>query len=68
MTSRFTDLERRSVFRVAAACGTATPTLRNTSSVLFLLSYWLADVTKRDPWDPARFAHRQRRGVQQQGQ
>jgi hypothetical protein len=35
--------------------GPTPPTLRNTKSVLFLLSYWLADVTNRDPWDPARF-------------
>jgi hypothetical protein len=35
--------------------GPAPPTLRNAKSVLFLLSYWLADVTNRDPWDPARF-------------
>jgi hypothetical protein len=35
--------------------GAAPATLRDTSSVLFLLSYWLADVTNRDPWDRARF-------------
>jgi hypothetical protein len=29
--------------------------LRGTSSALFMLSYWLQDVTNRDPWDPARF-------------
>lgn len=32
------------------------PTLRGTSSVLFLLSYWLDDVTNADTWDPDRFA------------
>jgi hypothetical protein len=40
--------------------GDAAPTLRGTSSVLFLLSYWLNNVTNRDPWDPARFASDER--------
>lgn len=31
------------------------PTIRGTSSVLFLLSYWVQDVTNRDPLDDARF-------------
>lgn len=31
------------------------PTVKGSSSVLFLLSYWLSDVTNVDPWDPARF-------------
>lgn len=31
-------------------------TLRGTSSVLFLLSYWLDDVTNAGTWDPDRFA------------
>jgi hypothetical protein len=30
-------------------------TLRGTDSALFLLSYWLENVTNRDPWDPDRF-------------
>lgn len=30
-------------------------TLRGTSSALFLLSYWLADVTNANPWDAERF-------------
>lgn len=30
-------------------------TLRGTDSALFLLSYWLENVTNRDPWDPGRF-------------
>jgi len=29
--------------------------LRGTESALFLLSYWLEDVTNRDPWDAERF-------------
>jgi hypothetical protein len=29
--------------------------LRGTSSALFLLSYWVEDVTNRNPWDPDRF-------------
>jgi hypothetical protein len=29
--------------------------LRGTSSALFLLSYWLEDVSNRDPWDRERF-------------
>jgi hypothetical protein len=32
------------------------PTIRGTNSVLFMLSYWVQNVTNRDPWDPARFA------------
>lgn len=35
--------------------GEAPPTVRGASSVLFLVSYWLSNVTNRDPWDPARF-------------
>jgi hypothetical protein len=35
--------------------GEAPATLRGNSSVLFLLSYWLNNVTNRDPWEPARF-------------
>jgi hypothetical protein len=31
------------------------PTVKGTSSVLFLLSYWLNDVTNAEPWNPARF-------------
>jgi hypothetical protein len=31
------------------------PTLRMTSSVLVVLSYWLSDVSPDEPWDPARF-------------
>jgi hypothetical protein len=31
------------------------PTLRDSPAIVFLLSYWLADVSNRDPWDPARF-------------
>lgn len=31
------------------------PTVKGSSSVLFLLSYWLSDVTNVDPWDAARF-------------
>lgn len=31
------------------------PTIRGTSSVLFLLSYWVQSVTNRDPFDEARF-------------
>jgi len=30
-------------------------TVRTTGSVLFLLSYWLSDVSPKDPWDAARF-------------
>lgn len=33
----------------------AQPTLRDTSSALFLLSYWLDNVTNRDAWDEGRF-------------
>jgi hypothetical protein len=33
----------------------AEPTLRGTSSVLFLLSYWVQNVTTRDPFRPDRF-------------
>lgn len=33
----------------------APVTVRTTGSVLFLLSYWLSDVSPDDPWDPARF-------------
>jgi len=29
--------------------------LRGTSSALFMLSYWLEDVSNRDPWDRERF-------------
>jgi hypothetical protein len=37
--------------------GYALPaTIRGTNSVLFMLTYWLQNVTNRDPWDPARFA------------
>jgi hypothetical protein len=36
--------------------GDAPPTLRGSGAVLVLLSYWLSDVTPRDPWDPQRFA------------
>jgi hypothetical protein len=31
------------------------PTLRGTSAVLFVLSYWVENVTNRDPWDAGRF-------------
>jgi hypothetical protein len=34
---------------------TLPATIRGTNSVLFMLSYWLQNVTNRDPWDPARF-------------
>jgi hypothetical protein len=33
----------------------AEPTLRGTSSVLFLLAYWLQNVTNRDPFQAERF-------------
>lgn len=33
----------------------APVTVRTTGSVLFLLSYWLSDVSPDDPWDAARF-------------
>lgn len=33
----------------------ARPTLREASSALFLLSYWLDNVTNRDAWDADRF-------------
>jgi hypothetical protein len=33
----------------------AEPTLRGTSSVLFLLSYWVQNVTNRDPFQPDQF-------------
>ena len=33
----------------------APATVRTTGSVLFLLSYWLSDVSPKDPWDAARF-------------
>lgn len=33
----------------------AQPTLRDASSALFLLSYWLENVTNRDAWDAGRF-------------
>jgi hypothetical protein len=36
--------------------GGGEATLRGTDSALFLLSYWLAEVTNRDPWDERRFA------------
>jgi hypothetical protein len=36
--------------------GVTQATLRGTQSALFLLSYWLNNVTNRDPWDPERFA------------
>jgi hypothetical protein len=36
--------------------GKEPPTLRGIDAVLFLLAYWVQDVTNRDPWDPARFA------------
>lgn len=29
--------------------------LRGTSSALFMLSYWLEDISNRDPWDRERF-------------
>jgi hypothetical protein len=35
---------------------TLPATIRGTNSVLFMLSYWLQNVTNRDPWDPERFA------------
>lgn len=41
-------------YRQHRADGQAT--LRGTSSALFLLSYWLADVTNASPWDANRFA------------
>jgi len=41
-------------YRRVRADGEAT--LRGTSSVLFLLSYWLNDVTNAGAWDPDRFA------------
>jgi hypothetical protein len=36
--------------------GDAPPTLRGSGAVVFLLSYWLSDVTPREPWSPERFA------------
>lgn len=33
----------------------SSPTIRGTSSVLFLLSYWVQSVTNRDPFDDERF-------------
>ena len=35
--------------------GDAPPTLRGIDSVLFILSYWLSDVSPRNLWDPERF-------------
>ncbi|NGX15812.1 hypothetical protein [Wenzhouxiangella sp. XN24] len=34
----------------------APATILTTDSVLFLLSYWLSEVSPNDPWDAARFA------------
>ena len=36
--------------------GDAPPTLRGSGAVIFLLSYWLSDVTPREPWNAQRFA------------
>jgi hypothetical protein len=36
--------------------GPAPQTVRGTGSVIFILSYWLSDVTPKDPWDAQRFA------------
>jgi hypothetical protein len=41
-------------YRKYRADGQAT--LRGTGSALFLLSYWLTDVTNANPWDADRFA------------
>lgn len=38
----------------------APVSVRTTGSVLFLLSYWLSDVSPDDPWDQARFEADQR--------
>lgn len=35
--------------------GTGVPTLRGTRSAFFLLSYWLANVSPNETWDPGRF-------------
>ena len=37
--------------------GDAPPTLRGSGAVVFMLSYWLSDVTPREPWSPERFAN-----------
>jgi hypothetical protein len=39
----------------AAMVPTARPTLRGTNSRLVLVTFWVQNVTNRDPWDPVRF-------------
>ena len=48
-------LRALSVDAYARVRNDAKPTLRGTHSVLFMLSYWLSDVTPSQPWDPDRF-------------
>ena len=48
-------LRALSVDAYARARGEVKPTLRGSGSVLFMLSYWLADVTPEQPWRPDRF-------------